>query len=732
MEAAQHIAVVDDHRDIRDLVGKYLTQQGYRVSVADSAAALKRLLDRSLPDLIVLDVMMPGEDGLAACRHVRGTVDVPIIFLTAMAEEVDRIVGLEIGADDYLTKPFNPRELLARIKAVLRRVNSLPPQRGRLKLNALQFDRWTLNVGRRELIGLDGVAVALSTAEFRLLSAFIEHVGIVLSRDQLLDLTVGRTADGFDRAIDNQVSRLRKKIEADPKNPMLIKTHWGGGLLLHGRSGPGMMLLWRRSLAARFLLLVLLALALSQAITFLIFWDERGQALHAAAKGEFVSRTSSLALLLDTTPPSLRPDILNVSGTAYTRFWASRDGPSDPLGWQRQALAQLAKPLPGIVGKYAAYINGQASTAVDAADASVPPRLLDLSGNGAPFSRPAKFLYMDTAPNGMGLSVRLDDGTRLNAAYAKAMPNAFWTSQSAISLALTAAILSAIAIFGAQAIARPMRRLANAAELFGRGEAVPRLPESGPDDIRQTAETFNRMQERLQRFVEDRTRMLAAISHDLRTPLTSLRLRAEFVQDHDLQEKMLKTIEEIQTMTEAALAFAREDATVEATRTVDLSALVGSLCDDLAELGQNVIVSDGPKVLYRCRSDSLRRAIRNLVENAVRYGERATVSVVRNVDSLDIVVEDAGPGIPTGDMEQVFAPFFRLERSRNRETGGVGLGLSIARAIARHHGGDIVLENRSKGLRAIIRLPLIDMANQLAPTPAPEAPEPSGLRSMPI
>ena len=493
-----------------------------------------------------------------------------------------------------------------------------------------------------------------------------------------------------------------------------------------------MMSLWRRSLAARFLMLVLLALALSQAITFLISWDERGQALHAAAKGEFVSRTSSLALLLDTTPPSLRPEILNVSGTAYTRFWTSDDGPSNPLAWQQEALTQLAKPLPGIAGKYAAYMNGQTSSAVDAADPSVPPRMLDLSGNGRPFSRPAKFLYMDAAPNGMGLSVRLDDSTWLNAAYAKAMPNAFWTTQSAISLALTALILSAIAIFGARAIARPLRRLANAAELFGRGEAVPRLPESGPDDIRQTAEAFNRMQERLQRFVEDRTRMLAAISHDLRTPLTSLRLRAEFVQDPDLQEKMLKTIEEIQTMTEAALAFAREDAAVEETRTVDLSALVGSLCDDLAELGQDVTVSDGPKVLYRCRPDSLRRAIRNLVENAVRYGEHAEVSLVRSADSLDIVIEDAGSGIPAGDMEQVFAPFFRLEQSRNRETGGVGLGLSIARAIARHHGGDIVLENRPTGLCAIIRLPLIDMAKQAAPAPAPKVAKPAaGLRSLP-
>jgi two-component system OmpR family response regulator len=231
MEPVPHIVVVDDHRDIRDLVGKYLAQHGYRISVAENAAALRRLLERSAPDLIVLDVMMPGEDGLSVCRHLRGTTDLPIILLTAMAEETDRIIGLEIGADDYLTKPFNPRELLARIKAVLRRVNSLPPQRerGQLKAKVLRFDRWILDVGRRELLGPDGVAVPLSTAEFRLLKAFLDHAGLVLSRDQLLDLTVGRAADCFDRSIDNQVSRLRKKIEVDPKTPMLIKTHWGGG-----------------------------------------------------------------------------------------------------------------------------------------------------------------------------------------------------------------------------------------------------------------------------------------------------------------------------------------------------------------------------------------------------------------------------------------------------------------------------------------------------------------------
>lgn len=229
MDAVPHIAIVDDHRDIRDLVGKYLHRHGYRTSLAENAAAFRRLMERNAFDLVVLDVMMPGEDGLSLCRYLRESTQLPVIMLTAMAEETDRIVGLELGADDYLSKPFNPRELLARIKAVLRRVQSLPPQRGQLKAKEVRFDRWVLNVGRRELIDPDGLAVPLSTAEFRLLSVFLDHAGLVLSRDQLLDLTVGRSAEPFDRAIDNQVSRLRKKIEVDPKSPVIIKTHWGGG-----------------------------------------------------------------------------------------------------------------------------------------------------------------------------------------------------------------------------------------------------------------------------------------------------------------------------------------------------------------------------------------------------------------------------------------------------------------------------------------------------------------------
>ncbi len=231
METVPHILVVDDHRDIREPLAKYLAKNGLRVSVANGGREMRRVLKLGAIDLVVLDIMMPGEDGLSLCRHLRATTEVPVILLTAMVEDTDRVVGLEIGADDYVTKPFNPRELLARIRAVLRRAHAVPRPRDAIATKRLRFDRWVLDIDRRELVGEDQVAVPLSTAEFRLLTAFLKRPRIVLSREQLLDLTSGRAARVFDRSIDNQVSRLRKKIEADPGNPALIKTVWGGGYL---------------------------------------------------------------------------------------------------------------------------------------------------------------------------------------------------------------------------------------------------------------------------------------------------------------------------------------------------------------------------------------------------------------------------------------------------------------------------------------------------------------------
>jgi signal transduction histidine kinase len=200
--------------------------------------------------------------------------------------------------------------------------------------------------------------------------------------------------------------------------------------------------------------------------------------------------------------------------------------------------------------------------------------------------------------------------------------------------------------------------------------------------------------------------MLAAISHDLRTPITSLRLRAEFVEDEETRSRILDTLDEMQSMTEATLAFAREEAAEEETRTVDLAALVDSVVADLAELGHAVAFVGAERTLIACRRTALRRALRNLVDNAATYGKRAIVRLEQDPRELRVVIEDEGPGIPVPEKERVFEPFVRLEPSRSRETGGIGLGLAIARTIVRNHGGDIVLENRTDGgLRATVHLP---------------------------
>ena len=228
-EPSPHILVVDDHRDIRESLARYLVKNGLRATSADSAAQARKALTSSAIDLVVLDVMMPGEDGLSLCRYLVENDGPPVILLTAMAEDTDRVVGLEIGADDYVTKPFNPRELLARIRAVLRRTSLVPKDRDPITSDRLTFEGWTLDLARQHLVGADGVVTPLSTGEFQLLVAFLKRPKVVLSRDQLLDLTSGRTPAMFDRSIDNQVSRLRRKIEADAKQPELIKTVWGGG-----------------------------------------------------------------------------------------------------------------------------------------------------------------------------------------------------------------------------------------------------------------------------------------------------------------------------------------------------------------------------------------------------------------------------------------------------------------------------------------------------------------------
>ena len=238
--APTRLLIVDDEASLRVPLADYLTRQGFVVSQAASAAEAREALRSEAPDLVLLDIMMPGEDGLSLCRHLVESRHLPTIFLTARGEPTDRIVGLEIGADDYVVKPFEPRELVARIRSVLRRANRPAPDS---EDEVLTFEGWTLDPLKRRLTDPEGAVVAISSAEFRLLMAFLEHPRQVLDRDRLLEMVQGREAHLFDRAVDNQVSRLRRKIEADSRNPQLIQTVWGGGYMLAAevrrRANPG-------------------------------------------------------------------------------------------------------------------------------------------------------------------------------------------------------------------------------------------------------------------------------------------------------------------------------------------------------------------------------------------------------------------------------------------------------------------------------------------------------------
>ena len=249
--------------------------------------------------------------------------------------------------------------------------------------------------------------------------------------------------------------------------------------------------------------------------------------------------------------------------------------------------------------------------------------------------------------------------------------------------------------------------MAEASERLGRGESVPPLSTTGPSEVAAAARAFNTMQERLGAFIRDRLKLLAGVSHDLRTPLTTLRLKAEFIDDEAVREDVVTTIDEMTAICEATLAFTRAEAATEATETVDLPKLVEEIVEPFRLAGENVVFAPSQPFDFLCRPVSLKRAVRNLIENAVRYGGGARVSAFRASDAVGIRIEDDGPGLPEDQIEDAFKPFVRLEASRSMETGGIGLGLAIARSIVKAHGGSLTLANRSQGgLRAEIRLPV--------------------------
>jgi len=459
-----------------------------------------------------------------------------------------------------------------------------------------------------------------------------------------------------------------------------------------------------KSLAGQ-LTLLLLALAVAQGVALALFAWERMEALRDAHRDNAVLRTATVARLLGDTPLALHDSVIAAASTALARFSLAGEPVVGETGSGERAAA-IAGELTAALGVDAARVRVaplRTRFPIDDDDDRHHDRDDDDRDRGGDRDDDG---HGHREPDWFTASVALADGRWLNVAVRPPPGAPAWGAAFVAVFLLSALGIAAVAVLTGRRMARPMRGLAAAAGRLGRGEAVDDLPEAGPVETRETVRAFNLMRARLDRYVRDRTAMLAAVSHDLRTPITSLRLHAEFVEDAETKAKILAALDEMQRMTQDALAFIREDMQQEETRTVDLHALVDSVAADLAELGQEIAVADSGRVLADCRPAALRRAVRNLLENAAAYGGRARVRIGRDDEEIHVVIEDEGPGISEAELERVFEPFVRLEASRSRDTGGSGLGLAIARSIVRGHGGDILLVNRAEGgLRATVALP---------------------------
>ncbi|MDE3121373.1 MAG: HAMP domain-containing protein [Paracoccaceae bacterium] len=454
------------------------------------------------------------------------------------------------------------------------------------------------------------------------------------------------------------------------------------------------------TLRGQIILTIVVALAIAQALTLWLFIDQRALAVRSALALEAADRAGNIARLLQDAPVDLHPQILRAASSPLVQFSLAKapivEGADHPgPNWIAQRIRTILGP--GNDGSVRVEMLHGPMTDAMPPMAGATPSMLRMHQEMTGGQRSTLELK---------LSISLPKGDWLNMVSRFHEPPYQIVGSEIATFIVTAALLAMVLWLALSRVVGPLQGLALAADRLGRGEDTEPLRPEGPEEMRRVASAFNQMQERLHRFVNERTKLLGAVGHDLRSPLTALRVRAEMVDDEETRDRMIATIVEMQEMVEATLAFARGMATTEPVESVQLVDFLGGLTDEISEAGGAVTLGHVPGVVMRMRRNAMRRAVRNLIENALRYGTRATVSAREDVGGVTITVEDEGPGIPPESLERVFDPFVRLETSRSRETGGIGLGLSIARTIVLAHGGQIALENRPEGgLRAIVRLP---------------------------
>jgi signal transduction histidine kinase len=457
--------------------------------------------------------------------------------------------------------------------------------------------------------------------------------------------------------------------------------------------------LFPRSLFGQTLLILLVGLVASHAVGSWIFTADREQAVRAVGGFATAQRIANLTRLVQDTPLEARQRIVTSLSDQTFRVTLSAQPAAAQFDDDDTVAAQAIREF--LVDQLAL-------------DPTRQPRVSASARGGPPFG-PWHGMGHGPMMHGFGgfagfrdlrVSVPLADGSWLSFATALPAGGPAFSAQFLLSMAIMGLIILAVSAWAVRRVTAPLASLATAAERLGHDVNAAPLVETGTDETRQAARAFNDMQARLRGLIDNRTRLLAAISHDLRTPLTLLRLRAEAVENVPERDKMLTTIAEMDAMIGATLMFARDQNADEAKRPTDLPSLLQSVVNDMRDAGYAVQMREAEPIVYECQPAALKRAVRNLLDNAVKYGKSGTLEVRRLSKTIEINIDDEGPGVPQQELVRVLEPFYRLEQSRSHETGGVGLGLAIAQSIVQSHGGTLRLTNGpAGGLRATIVLP---------------------------
>ena len=466
------------------------------------------------------------------------------------------------------------------------------------------------------------------------------------------------------------------------------------------------MRLLPRSLFSRLVLVMLGVLALAQVLSLAVHMHERGELLSQASGMRSAQRIADIVKLLDSMNADERPRIVQVlSAPPITIRLADKPLVHIDQGTDERARAALFRAmLRRFLGE-----GREMQVVVSEGPYLIPAEMHGFRSpewQGMGMGPGAGRRYAPQPGFSFVAQVRLTDNSVVTFDSRQPPQTASWPYRLLLSLALLFAAVIVVSLIAVHWATRPLKRLSDAAEALGQNIDRAPLDENGPEEVARAARTFNRMQARLQGYIRDRTRILAAMSHDLKTPITRLRLRAELLDDAEHRKRFTRDLDEMESMVAAALDFLRGLESGEAVKPVDVMALLESLQADLAETGGEVEIEGRTAEPYAGKPQALKRCLRNLLENAVKYGKRARVIVEDDAGSLRIRIQDEGPGLPPGEIEKVFEPFYRTEQSRSRETGGTGLGLTIARNVAEGHGGTLKLLNRPDvGLEACLTLP---------------------------